>query len=492
MNQYQSILTYFPYAEPRQIQEEALLELERIWNDYDVFVIGAPTAFGKTAVSKTIMNWQQSVSTITPTNMLVDQYREEFPDTRTLSRMDSYWCETWDRPCTATRARLKSFCSEKRTGALCPCSQDLIPAKHYSGPGIYNYHTYMAHKLHRRVLVVDEAHNLIPVIQERESKLIWHHDAHYPLNMFRPEQMQEWIRTLPEHKRTLKAYKILVETLESGRPKYVVERAKEWFNGKGTIRGEPEERDCLKLYPVDISNAPPMFWPKQVEKIVLMSATIGRKDIEALGLHRDRRVAYLHCDSPIPRGNRPIVAVPIATVKRNDMEEATNSIAWYLDHILIPRHSGEKGVIHATYGMAAHLSHILQSHRFMFHTRENKAEVYERFRQSRSEEGRVLVASGMYEGLDLPYDLGRWQAIAKVPWGSLASPAIKYRATTDSDWYNWETLKCVVQACGRICRTPEDYGITYILDETVLRLFEEGEHLLPEWYKCAVSIEDPE
>ena len=94
----------------------------------------------------------------------------------------------------------------------------------------------------------------------------------------------------------------------------------------------------------------------------------------------------------------------------------------------------------------------------------------------------MLVASGMYEGLDLVDDTARWQVVSKIPWPSLADPAMKWRANEDPDFYNWETLRQVIQACGRVCRGPDDYGVTYILDSTWNRLEREAAHLFPDWF----------
>lgn len=484
-----NLLNYFPYPTPRPIQAEVLDQLSANWDKYDCFVIGAPTAFGKTGLAQTLINAYRSVSVITPTNLLVEQYLDEFPDTPTLARLDSYYCEKWDRPCPITRAKLGAFCSNKRDGHECSAAADLSTAKYRRGPGIYNYHTYLAHKLHRDVLVVDEAHNLLPVIRDRLALTIWQHDYKYPSNMWTYEQMLQFLDKLPANKRKHKKIQLWREAVKFRVPQYIAERTTEMFNGKGTKRGEPERRDCIKLRPVDISEAPPLFWPREVQKVVLLSATIGPKDIEALGIGRNRRILYIECKSPIPHSNRPIIALDTVSVNRATMEsgEAVEKLAREIEAIA-EYHQGEKGVIHATYQLATKLRGALSSDRFIFHDRHNKAEQYATFRSSDPAEGKVLVASGMYEGIDLPEDLGRWQVIAKIPWQSLGNPAIRHLAELDPDWYTWECLKTTIQACGRICRTPEDYGVTYCLDKTFERLLEEGADMLPGWFRDAIEF----
>ena len=471
------LLKSFPYSSPREIQKRALEKLGENWDKFDVFVISAPTAFGKTAVARTLINAFNQVSVITPTNLLVEQFREEFPATPTLSRLDSYHCETWRRPCSTTRGKLKKFC----TG--CHCGKDLATAKYRRGPGVYNYHTYLAQRLHRRVLVVDEAHNLVPFIKERLAVTIWQHDYKYPSSMYSPEAMQRWVETLSPQRRHHQKIQLLEEAVSSPKPRYTPHRSRASFNGKGTVRGEPEDRDCIKLLPVSIRDAPPMFWPREVEKIVLLSATIAPKDIETLGLSR-RRVLYIQCESPIPASQRPIVAHDVAAVNRQNLIPATQAIASFIHNTLAPAHPNQKGLVHATYAQATILSELLgHEPRYLFHNRHDRSEVYRRFRDSPAESGVILVASGMYEGIDLPEDLGRWQAIAKIPWPSLGDPSVRILSENDPDWYLWETWKIVMQACGRICRTPDDFGVSYILDSSFRRLQREGIYMVPLWYQ---------
>jgi len=303
--------------------------------------------------------------------------------------------------------------------------------------------------------------------------------------MWNKEQVLEWIRTLSPAKQKSKKIAALKEAVTYQVPEYVWQRTTDWFNGKGTLRNEPEERDCLKLYPVDITKAPPMFWPKETGKIILLSATIGQKDIEQLGLG-GRRVCYLTCKSPIPAGSRPIVPLSLMSVNRTAIQEGgVPQLAEYINRIM-EDHPGEKGVVHVTYQLADLLRSYLNSPRYIFHTRDNKADRYTEFRNAPADSGRVLVACGMYEGLDLPEELGRWQILAKVPWQSLGSPSVKHLAELDPEWYIWDTMKTTIQACGRICRTPKDYGSTFIIDSSFWRLMNEGKHLVPEWFREAI------
>lgn len=473
-------VSHFPYEMLRDFQKETLELLQANWDKHDIFTIVAPTAYGKTAISKTFLNALRSASYIVPNNMLVNQMTETFPDTRTLHRLDSYYCAEWKRPCSATKARLKSFCKG------CTCSNDLATAKYKRGPGVYNYHTYMAHKLYRPTLIVDEAHLLVPMLQQMGEVVLWHHDVKYPLNAYRQDQLLAWAEKLPPRKQKTVKLGLLLEQLRSQYPTHSVSRTMREFNGKGTKRGEPEQRDCLVITPLSAEGKAGVMWPRnEVNKIILLSATIGPKDIEALGLS-ERRVAYIHSPSPIAPDRRPFLFTPLTAVARSNMQQAVNIIANHIQTNLAPQHANERGIIHATYQMADMLREKLHGPRYIFHDKFNKTEQYAKYLQTPNA---ILIACGLYEGINLPDDLGRWQVITKIPWKSLGDPAIRTLAERDPEWYLWEAAKTTIQAAGRICRHEKDYGVTYCVDKTFTRLYSEANHLLPQWFKDCVVME---
>jgi len=124
-----------------------------------------------------------------------------------------------------------------------------------------------------------------------------------------------------------------------------------------------------------------------------------------------------------------------------------------------------------------------------FHDKKNKQS---QFRAWLNSEGGILVASGMTEGLDLAGDKARWQAVGKVPWPSLADPVIREWSERDPDAYVWETLRTLIQASGRVCRTPDDFGATHIFDKDIDKLLERAQDakLLPTWWEEALVEED--
>jgi ATP-dependent DNA helicase DinG len=149
-------------------------------------------------------------------------------------------------------------------------------------------------------------------------------------------------------------------------------------------------------------------------------------------------------------------------------------------------HHPEKGMIHATYDIARQLQDKLNDPRLMFHGKANKMSVYQAFRKSPEHEGKVLVGSGLTEGIDLAEDMGRWQVVTKVPFPSLEDAAVAQKAKEDGGWYVWQAVRDMLQAYGRICRGPTDYGVTYCFDTQFARVYEKHRDMWPDWFRNAV------
>lgn len=484
-----NILSYFS-GKPRKVQKEVLLELEKAWDSHDVFVIVAPTASGKSRIAMCLANWLKEVDIITPTNILLQQYLRDFPDYPKLFKKSLYSCID-DRyegmNCKEVDTFLKKQSKSKRGSFVCcndcPHAVDSRIVMN-NNRGLFNYYMYLAllnkDRTVARTIVIDEAHNLVGTLQDFMAKQLWKHDYKYPGNVYDYKDLASWVAfknaTVDDPK-----LELLHNELNATNPHYLIERTKDWYRY--------EMRDVIKMRPIDVSNAPPYFWnPRKVNKVVLMSATINKKDIQELGLDK-KRVCYIDCSSPIPAKNRPVHYTPQTRVTYGTRDKAPRILASHITDVLLPRHEKQKGVIHATYSLAESLKEHLTDKRFMWHGRKDKGDVYASFLESPPEEGRVLVASGLYEGIDLPEDLGRWQVIAKVPWVSLADPAIKYKSGKDDSWYRWMFLKTLMQSCGRICRTPKDKGCTYILDSTFKKLYDSSQDLVPAWWSESVNLE---
>ena len=472
------ILSYFPKKHvPRPVQAELLQQIEAHWDSSDVIAINAPVALGKSDIAYAIARWAGRASILTPSKILVNQYLSDFTGLPSLKSKEDYACTNdADHNCyMASRIR-----GTTKKPVYCPrCSYTTALRQCRAVPYyVCNYHVYMAHRLYRPTLIVDEAHNLVPMIQDLAARRVWQHKAGYPTWVQSYSDLVRWLE--PNEDPALADIRDLV----MGEPKFIMQRTRESYGREHHLE------DVIKLIPLDVRDHPPVLWPKgTVEKIVLLSATIGRRDIDALGLGKDRgfRVTYIEAASPIPVANRPVVFDPVVNASFAGQSESIPVLAAHIKR-LRDYHFPGNGVVHCTYDMARKLEpFFLDMPWALWHDSSSRSEVYNTFLSAAPDSGTVMFASGMYEGIDLKGGLSEWQALCKIPWPSLADPAIAHMAEVDEDLYGWETLKQVLQFSGRVCRTPTDYGVSYILDSTYTRLTQLADRHIPAWYREAME-----
>ena len=97
----------------------------------------------------------------------------------------------------------------------------------------------------------------------------------------------------------------------------------------------------------------------------------------------------------------------------------------------------------------------------------------------------VLFAVSMGEGTDFRDDQARWQIIVKTPYQDLKDEWVaRHRESEDMGqrWYDISALQMVIQAAGRIVRSRDDWGETYVLDRTALKLIKKYETECPDWF----------
>lgn len=475
-----SILNYFPKGmTPRPVQAELLRQIQAHWNSYDVIVVNSPVASGKSGCIKTVADWAGRAAILNPNNILVDQYTSSFPDIQSIKASSHYPCDRWDCCAKApTKSGKKLYCGD------CPYTADFRDSK-AAKVTVSTAHMYLALRKKSPVIIADEAHNLVRIIQDMKGKKIWPHQAGIPLEVLGSHhRLLDWCL---HH--TSDTANFLEKQLLMDNPFFVVEFTQEWWAGGGSvygdklIRGQATLIPCIKLRPVDVREDANVFWGKDGrQKIILFSATISRKDIEEIGLDR-RRVLYLEARSPIPAENRPIVRDFVGNLSYSNM--MVKEIAQKIRETLIS-HPGEKGFIHTTYKMAGLLRRELSSEsRLLFHDKLTTATTLDTFKKAK--DSKVMIGSGLYEGVSLDYDLARFQLITKCPWPSQADPAIKFKLRKDPEYYAWETIKPLLQASGRVCRRPDDRGVTYLLDGTFRKLEKDWGHLIPRWFTEALT-----
>lgn len=226
------------------------------------------------------------------------------------------------------------------------------------------------------------------------------------------------------------------------------------------------------------------------DKILLMSATMPHTKIisNSLGIN-PKDIARLSIPSTFKRENRPVIFKPIGRMSYPYWEETIEKIIKFLmdycskhkEKILI--HTVNYRITSAIMSAGFALDYDIHFHE----TASDRAMSLEQFKKA--EPPAMMVTPSMESGIDLPGDLCRTQFILKVPYLSLADKQVKERMAIDHDWYMSSTINRLVQASGRIVRSEDDYGTTYILDECFADLIKYNKKFFPAWFLESVAVQ---
>lgn len=459
-------------GEPRRQQEELCTAIAERWNDFDVCVVSAPVATGKLRLAEAIARaaaWKRNglssngAALVLPTNVLVDQALAELRSFETLHRADRYQCTNgYPGSCVDRKAAVGRHCVPPAGGryaaGACPYIRDLGAAR--SGTKLVtNQHIYMAHRLYRDVVIFDEAHTLVALAQGLRATALWRPQYRWPRTMRHVDDVGAWIDEVGVADERMELLRAVVHGEVGG---YSIDLS------EGSFRGR--EAECIRLVPLEGSGGvadDPVnaLWPPRTKKIFLLSATIGRLDVEALGL-ADRRVLYLRVDSPIPPENRPFHWYPVADMRHRNRNWEIDRLASFLDEEVFPAHAGERGIVHLPYALVDQLyTRCTKSrHRLRTYTSERKRETLSSWLGEGGDA--ILLAPGLTEGIDLAGDLATFQVIAVTPRKSIGDPGLSWLAANYPDRYTWLTVRDIEQAYGRVCRFPEDRGTTLYTDSS--------------------------
>lgn len=490
-----SIFDYVPEGTTlRETQIKILTELEAAWDKNDVFVLEAPTGAGKSILAIIIARWQEarsaSVGIITPMVALQDQYKKDFPEIPSLKGKVHFDCEfepDWN--C----GTYYDWCNNLCDG--CPYKAERNKVKK-SDIAIFNFHSYISQKERRNILIIDEAHLASKIITSFYTSYLYKCLEHYPKNLNTHGDMSLY---LEERSKELKKEGAdLVKADDMIKAAQVFRRADKfettarglsvapasYYTEHETLEYRGKKTPAIRIEPKTVEGLPHGFWPrKHTHKIILMSGTISWPDVKKLGLYH-RKVAYLSGGSPIPTESRPIVYERTANMAYKHQKLAIPMIAKKINR-LAEKHADEKGVVHVPYALQSQLRPHMPDSRFIWHGKENKKARYQEFRNAKKP--KILIASGMAEGIDLADDAARWQVIPKVMFPSLADGLMKQICKEDSKYYSWLTIRTIIQQCGRVCRGPNDYGVSYILDSNFEHLYNYNTELFMDYFKDALK-----
>ncbi|RLI82579.1 hypothetical protein DRP04_03725, partial [Archaeoglobales archaeon] len=176
-------------------------------------------------------------------------------------------------------------------------------------------------------------------------------------------------------------------------------------------------------------------------------------------------------ENVIPKERRPILYIPLERVTRRQIyrfgkewifKAIAEAIKLYFNVI-----ETEKAIVHVRsalqYGkpIAKHLAGSLKTK-----LRDPVRSIDKELKEFLEGDYQVFIADALGVGADFKGDDLKLQFVAQLAYPDLADPKVaalredpEFKDKFD-DWYNEEAIRQLVQVCGRICRGPDDFGIT--------------------------------
>jgi ATP-dependent DNA helicase DinG len=534
-----TIHDYFPFSNVRECQTDALKAIETAFaSSKKYFILDAETGVGKSAIgiaTAVYLDSQESKTDVcndskpkhpgayilTTQKILQDQYVKDFSSLGLIGLKSSsnYTCKRNKLSNCSDVAR--QLASGQDTKGMSACMHDCV-YKHEKRAfiegklGVANYSYWLTETafsgkvIPKTTLILDEAHNLsgelskfIEInITERFAKNIikldfpgnitqkgavkWIKEIYLPNCKARLTHITVELKKLIGEKNSIELFDKISRQLDQLQGHITkIENFLSFYEEDNWVfefHAANEREGKLAKFefkPVDVSRFAKTMVFDRADKVIFMSATILSKEnfCELLGLDVNE-VGYIKVESPFPLNNRPVFYSPIGKMTADSIDATLPKLAQAITTIL-DGHPNEKGIIHThSYKISNYLVRNIKGKRLLTHESHNRDEVLKQ--HEKSIEPTVLISPSMQEGVDLKGDLSRFQIICKVPYPYLGDKVVKKRMHKWKWWYDYETLKTVVQSIGRSIRNETDFAITYILDTDWIRFASKNKKNLPE------------
>jgi hypothetical protein len=237
----------------------------------------------------------------------------------------------------------------------------------------------------------------------------------------------------------------------------------------------------------------------RAERVLAMSATLisGMQVAEDLGLPEPHYTVQV--GGGFDPELRPVYIAPAADLRAKAEYEGAKKHVPTAEYdktatalrAIMARHPRDRILVHThSYKIADELhQRIGTSPRVLTYTGGGRDKALEQYLD---EPATVLLAPSLERGVNLPDDKCRVVVWAKVPFPNLGDPVVQRRTYSGGPhgrrWYAVETIRAVVQGCGRAVRHGEDWAENYIIDAAFLSLWRKENRLFPGWFKAAVKM----
>lgn len=488
MKQIENLLNHLDESgrSPRDVQVIALKWIQEHWGKGKHLVISAPTGAGKSMLARTIQI-ATGAPIIAPSNDLVRQYGESYPDINKYIGQNHYRCKPHKMSCRA--AQRLTNCDGSACGG-CPLRMSREKAE--QGSSVFNplslWHLIRQSEYNYDTTIVDEAHtvlNMLRMLSSSTRKLTQEEFAALRAKGFNTRRVDEWILVDFLLERAAILYDRAASATSLRTQSRLENRALEFEHTAQCIQQESEKYAIWftgRQMNIQATRVPKNTIKKILKgRCILLSATLVKSDINEI--LNNEPYEYLDLASPIPVDSRRVYFNP-SSFKHNYTEMRPKALTRRIETI-IKAEGKPNTLVHVPYGLARQMEGywtlpVIQ------HDQESKPEALKKF----IKDGGVLIGSGCTEGLDLKDDICRLNLIAKIQWPCLGDSWVKKRRAAQDGhmWYIAETLKTVIQAAGRSTRNESDYSKTIVLDPSFSSLMIQAERmkLVPKYFSESI------
>lgn len=527
----QDWISCFPFKVPREEQTVAINDILNsfILEDKKFYVADMPIGVGKSAVAVTVGNYlingyrhnsDKSTFIVTTQKILQEQYKKDFGNIANISAKSNYICRNRVGVTCDIGSIMNRIVGKTKSNYTCVYDLNRMEFDQ-SEISLTNLHFFLNYfsdvtKKHdfRKLLVIDECHNLENVITDYVSlrftkyftqdflKIAWPN-----VNKMKMNEFVDWIKTkfIKQFEAEVARIKEKMEALDSSflesdkgismvkmyddinRKCKGISEGLNYYNPNSWVLNVSTTEDTAELKPLYASEYVHKLLYSKADKILLMSSTILNKEsfCKYNGIPLDN-VGYISLESPFPAENRPINVFSIGRMSKDNIKASLPAVTEAVKEIL-EHHKDDKGIIHChTYDLAQHLNQNINSKRLLLHKMDDRVETLRQ--HILSNKPSVLVSPSFTEGVDLFGDLSRFQIIIKVPFPYLGDEYIRTKKDKVDGWYEWMTIKGLIQSYGRSIRDYDDHAETYILDSDFNWFYNKNKLLFPKWYREAVKF----
>ncbi len=533
------IMDYFPLKEARSGQVAVIREIDKVIKNSGkrILIVEGPVGCGKSAIGMTFAKAFGDAHMITPRKSLQNQYYEDFSEDIVLMKgRSSYPCTYGGTPRNYTNVvnliregQIKQPGMNEPNCGTGPCRQSKDIYKlctSGNGPCPYSVaietaqnHECVIHNLHsfifqtafsekferRRLLVIDEAHDIESTVRDFISKK-------FSINKVikedeRPENLSDlesWCgfflqeKFVPVLSAGEMAQKAADKDWVSPRDEYIAKvqnllAQKDYYQDKFCVKavihkvGIREISTTFEFIPASLGNAPSNLLFNMGDYVILMSGTIYDKGVfcKNLGIKLDD-AHFFRIPSTFPVANRPIYIKPEYQVDTSfaNWNDNFDEMIEKMTKIMGIFHDA-KGLIHApSYDAAQAIAFALPGSRIMTHTAQDFQEKLELFYASK--QPLVFISPVCQQGVDFKEDRARFQIITRVPYANTNDEFINYKVQNDFSWYNYQALIVFGQQLGRVNRSEEDYGATFLMDSRFNKFVLRNSKIIPKWVQNAL------